>query len=164
MPGLCADNAVFLRILNMPPLPTHEADEAATLQLLVSMARAFKAIDDYVRPRLAVHGLAMTEYAILEVLHHKGPITLGQLSQKILVTGASTNYTVNKLEKRGLICRTGLKQDQRVILAELTPGGRKLIEEVFPLHVTDLQFATRGLSKPEKKTLTKLLRKLRKNI
>jgi len=32
---------------------------------------------------------------VLEILYHKGPIPLGQLSQSILVTGASTNYTVN---------------------------------------------------------------------
>ena len=132
------------------------------MRLLISMARAFKSIDDWVRPRMAARGLAMTEFAVLEVLHHKGPIPLGQLSERILVTGASTNYTVNKLERRGLLCRTKLERDQRVILAELTAAGRKLIEEVFLLHVDDLRSATSGLSTPEKKSVAILLRKLHK--
>ena len=138
-----------------------EQDRVATLQLLISMARAFKSIDDWVRPRMAAHGLAMTEFAVLEVLFHKGAIPLGQLSEEILVTGASTNYTVNKLEKRGLLRRTKLEQDQRVIMAELTAAGRKLIGQVFPLHVDDLQVATSRLSTSEKRTIAKLLRKLR---
>lgn len=138
-----------------------ELDRAATLLFFISMARALKSIDDWVRPRMAGYGLAMTEFAVLEVLYHKGPIPLGQLSQRILVTGASTNYTVNKLEKRGLMCRTRLDQDQRVILAEITASGRKLIADVFPLHVQDLQLATSGISPAEKKALAALLKKMR---
>jgi hypothetical protein len=35
-----------------------------------------------------------------------GETPLGQLSQRILLTGASTTYTVKKLEQRGLIVRS----------------------------------------------------------
>ena len=44
----------------------------------------------------------MTEFAVLEVLYHKGALPLGELRDRILVTGASTTYVVKKLEERGL--------------------------------------------------------------
>jgi hypothetical protein len=34
-------------------------DEAASLQLIRSIGRAFKFVDDYVRPRMQKHGLTM---------------------------------------------------------------------------------------------------------
>ena len=51
-------------------------------------------------------GLTMTEFSVLSVLYHNGETPLGQLSQRILLTGASTTYTVKKLEQRGLLLRT----------------------------------------------------------
>ncbi len=131
--------------------------------MFIALARAFKFIDDWVRPRLASHQLAITEFAVLEVLYHKGPIPLGELSKRILVTGASTNYVVKKLEERGLMSRTACEQDKRVVLAELTDAGRVLIEKVFPLHAGDLEVALSGLSTSEKRSVTRLLRKLRKS-
>lgn len=145
----------------LPASKKNGEDRSATLELLISIARAFKAVDDCVRPRLAAEGLSTTEFAVLEVLHHKGPIPQGEMSERILVTGASTTYTVNKLEKRGLLRRKASVQDQRVIFAELTPSGRALIDAVFPRHVLDLQRAMRGLTTEEKRTVARLLRKLR---
>ena len=131
--------------------------------MFIALARAFKFIDDWVRPRLASHQLAITEFAVLEVLYHKGPIPLGELSKRILVTGASTNYVVKKLEERGLMSRTAFEQDKRVVLAELTDAGRELIGKVFPRHANDLEIALSGLSTSEKRSVTRLLRKLRKS-
>ena len=135
---------------------------AATLTLLIAIARAFKSIDDYVRPRLADLGLAMTEFAVLEVLLHKGPIPLGDLSEQILITGASTTYVVKKLERRRLLRRTPSKEDNRVIVASLTPAGRTLIQAIFPHHVEHLSEVMKGLSTQEKRTAAMLLRKLTK--
>ena len=48
-------------------------DEAAALQLILSIGRAFKFVDDYVRPRTQKQGLTMTEFSVLMVLWHGGP-------------------------------------------------------------------------------------------
>jgi MarR family transcriptional regulator, 2-MHQ and catechol-resistance regulon repressor len=140
--------------------PETELDRAATLQLLIALARAVKAIESGVRPHLASHGLAMTEFAVLEVLYHKGPLPLGEIRDRILVTGASTTYVVKKLEQRGLMRRRGSGEDKRVVFGEITPAGRKLIAEVFPAHVEQLREIVAGLSPQEKRTATHLMRKL----
>jgi MarR family 2-MHQ and catechol resistance regulon transcriptional repressor len=137
-----------------------ERDRAATLQLVIALGRALHAIERVVRTPLAASGLAITEFAVLEVLYHKGPLRLGEIRDRILVTGASTTYVVKKLEERGLMRRKDLAEDSRVVLGELTAKGRALIEEVFPVHVELLQQATAGLTLSEKREASRVLRAL----
>jgi MarR family 2-MHQ and catechol resistance regulon transcriptional repressor len=131
------------------------------MQLILSIGRAFKFVDDYVRPRMQKHGLTMTEFSVLMVLHHRGPTPLGELSERILLTGASTTYTVKKLEKRGLIARQSHREDKRVVMGVITEKGRTLARKIAPLHATELAQAMHHLSTEEKKTAAQLLRKLR---
>lgn len=135
-------------------------DEKASIRLILSIGRAFKSVDEYVRPRMRLLGLTMTEFSVLSVLYHNGDTQLGQLSQRILLTGASTTYTVKKLEQRGLLLRTPLLQDHRVIMGSLTTKGRKLLEHIFPLHAAHLTEAMHELSIEEKNGITKLLLRL----
>ncbi len=107
------------------------------------------------------HGLTMTEYSVVMVLWHGGPTPLGELSERILLTGASTTYTVKKLEKRGLLARESLSEDKRVVMGVITEKGRSLAKKIAPLHATDLAEAMHRLSIEEKKAATELLRKLR---
>jgi len=100
---------------------------------------------------------------VLEALYHKGPLRLGEIRDRILVTGASTTYVVKKLEERGLMRRKSCAEDSRVVLGELTAKGRALIEEVFPVHVELLQQATAGLTVSEKREASRLLRALRRH-
>lgn len=137
-----------------------DLDRSATLQLLIALGRAAKAIEKGVRPHLASHGLAMTEFAVLEVLYHKGPLPLSEIRDRILVTGASTTYVVDKLEQRGLLRRRGSDEDKRVVLGEITTAGRKLVGCIFPAHVELLRQLMASLSAPEKRTAAQLLRKL----
>jgi MarR family transcriptional regulator, 2-MHQ and catechol-resistance regulon repressor len=148
--------------MRKPPQPetSTDSDRTATLQLVIALARAYQALEVGVRPQLAEKGLGMTEFAVLEVLYHKGPLPLGQIRDRILVSGASTTYIVKKLEERGLMRRKTSTEDQRVVFGELTPQGRKLIDEVFPPHVERLREITAALSVPEKREAGRLLRLL----
>ena len=137
-----------------------DPDRSATLQLLIALARAYQAIERGVRPQLAEQGLGMTEFAVLEVLYHKGALPLGEIRDRILVTGATTTYVVKKLEERGLMRRRTGVEDQRVVIGELTSKGRALIDEVFPTHVDRLREVMAGLSVSEKHGATRLLRRL----
>jgi MarR family transcriptional regulator, 2-MHQ and catechol-resistance regulon repressor len=142
-----------------PALKT-EGDRAATLQLIIALGRTVQAIERGVRPHLAECGLGLTEFAVLEVLYHKGALPLGEIRDRILVTGASTTYVVKKLEERGLMRRRTSAEDQRVVFGELTRTGRTLMDKVFPAHVDRLQHVTAGLSASEKRAASQLLRRL----
>lgn len=135
-------------------------DARAALQLILAVGRSFKYVDDYVRPRMSKLGLTMTEFSVLATLYRRGPTPLGELSDRILLTGASTTYTVKKLEQRRLLSRQPKEEDRRIILGSITEAGRKLLDRIFPLHTKDLVQAMHGLSTEEKLTVTKLLKKM----
>jgi MarR family transcriptional regulator, 2-MHQ and catechol-resistance regulon repressor len=142
------------------PDANSERDRAATLQLVIAIARSYQAIEQGVRPQLAGEGLGLTEFAVLEVLYHKGALPLGEIRDRILVTGASTTYVVKKLETRGLMRRRTSAEDQRVVFGELTPKGRALLDGVFPAHVDRLREIMGCLSVAEKQAAVRLLRRL----
>jgi MarR family 2-MHQ and catechol resistance regulon transcriptional repressor len=137
-----------------------DLDRGATLQLAIALGRTAQAIERGVRPQLAECGLGLTEFSVLEVLYHKGALPLGEIRDRILVTGASTTYVVKKLEERGLLRRRTSAEDQRVVFGELTPKGRALMDKVFPDHVDRLRYVMAGLSASEKRTAARLLRRL----
>jgi MarR family transcriptional regulator, 2-MHQ and catechol-resistance regulon repressor len=139
---------------------TSEHDRAATLQLIIAIARSYQALEQGVRPQLAGRGLGMTEFAVLEVLYHKGALPLGEIRDRILVTGASTTYVVKKLERRGFMRRRTSAEDQRVVFGELTSKGRVLLDAVFPAHVARLREIMACLSVAEKRLAARLLRRL----
>jgi MarR family 2-MHQ and catechol resistance regulon transcriptional repressor len=162
---LTARRDIF-RILNIvtvkqrEPEPGTDGDRAATLQLVIALGRSVQAIERGVRPHLTGCGLGLTEFAVLEVLYHKGALPLGEIRDRILVTGASTTYVVKKLEERGLMRRRTSGEDQRVVFGELTPKGRALMDKVFPAHVDRLRQVMAGLSVSEKRAASQLLRRL----
>ena len=162
---LTTSEKVF-RILNMVTkaeqqvAPNTDGDRAATLHLIIALGRALQAIERGVRPHLVQCGLSMTEFAVLEVLYHKGALPLGQIRDRILVTGASTTHVVKKLEERGLMRRRACAEDQRIVFGELTAKGRALIDEVFPEHVERLCHVMAGLSVSQKREASRLLRAL----
>jgi len=139
---------------------TSDADRTATLQLVIAMGRALQALERAVGPHLVQQGLSLTEFAVLEALYHKGALRLGEIRDRILLTGASTTYVVKKLEERGLMRRRACAEDSRVVFGELTARGRALIDEVFPAHVGLLQRAMGGLSVSQKRDAIRLLRTL----
>src|SRR5687768_15340245 len=64
------------------PAPAADGDRTATLQLIIALGRALQAIERVVRPHLVQSGLGLTEFAVLEVLYHKGALPLGQIRDR----------------------------------------------------------------------------------
>ena len=137
-----------------------EGDREATLRLMITLGRTYRELERGVRPQLAERGLGISEFAVLEALYHKGPMTLGAICDRILVTAASTTYVVDKLEERGLVRRVAGEDDQRTVIGELTQKGRALVADVFPEHVEQLRELMSGLSLAEKHAAVALLRRL----
>lgn len=135
-------------------------DVAHSLKLFVVLSRAYLAVTGRTDARIAENGLTTTEFAILEVLHHKGPLLLGEIQRKILVTSGGVTYLVDRLEGKGLVKREECPGDRRARYAVLTPAGDALIRRIFPGHARHIADALSGLTASEQVVATKLLRKL----
>ena len=137
-----------------------EGEVAQALKLWIVLTRAFQSIGTRVDEHVAQHGLTTTEFGILEVLLHKGPLLLGDIQRKILVTSGGITYLVDRLVQKGLVKREECPSDRRARYAVLTPAGDALIRGVFPEHAAMIALAVAGLDADEQAVATKLLRKL----
>ena len=144
----------------MSPSTSQDEDTAAALKLWVVLNRAQRAIGEHARREVERQGLRPTEFAVLEALYHKGPLTLGEVGNRVLLTSGSTTAVADKLEQRHLLARRACSEDRRVCYAELTEEGRGLIAAIFPDHAEALRQAMNGLTTEEKKLVTALLKRL----
>lgn len=139
--------------------PDHEP-QATALKLWVVLARAHNAVREHLQQSVSRHELTMTEFAILEVLYHKGPLLLGEVQRRILVSSGGVTYLVDRLTQKGLVERRECPQDRRARYAALTETGEALIGRIFPEHAACIERLMSTLSSEEQRTAVGLLRSL----
>jgi MarR family 2-MHQ and catechol resistance regulon transcriptional repressor len=135
-------------------------DEDLALKLLIVFSRAFHLVEEKIKEDIRNHHLNPTEFAVLELLFHKGDQPIQQIGKKILLSSGSITYVVDKLEEKNLVCRKKCPKDRRVIYAVITDRGKQLMKEIFPKHRKAVQQIFAVLNPEEKKTLISLLKKL----
>jgi len=131
-----------------------------SLKLFIVLSRAYRAMNEEVNKVIQQRGLNPTEFAVLELLYHKGDQPLQQIGGKILLASGSITYVVDKLEQKGYLQRVGCPKDRRVTYAQITDEGRTLIEEIFPDHSQRIHELMDVLVPEEKQTAIDLLKKL----
>jgi MarR family 2-MHQ and catechol resistance regulon transcriptional repressor len=150
--------------VSTPAHRTWHDDEERALRLWIALARAYTTFSREVAGRVAEYGLTTPQFGILEALHHLGPLPLGELAGKLLVTGGNVTYVMDRLEEQGLVERERSDGDRRIVNARLTEKGRALIREVFPGHASFVRDAVAHLSVDEQESLRELLKKLGKGL
>jgi MarR family transcriptional regulator, 2-MHQ and catechol-resistance regulon repressor len=127
------------------------------------LAKAFRALMAHSVESLDLSrtGLGDSDFRVLEVLLHKGPLPVNTIGPKVWLTPGSISVAVDRLEKKALVKRKNT-DDRRVRLVELTPKGRALISKIFRNHVVAMEEAAAVLSKDERLILLRLLKKLGK--
>lgn len=144
--------------------PSTEPDvgpaERDALKLWVVLSRAHSAIGDRAADHVARYGMTLAEFGVLEALYHKGPMLLGEVQRKLLVSSGGVTYLVDRLERRGFVRRDACLEDRRARYAVLTDEGTAFVSRVFPEHAAAILDAVSGLAGDEQATATSLLRKL----
>src|SRR6202790_4274189 len=105
---------------------------------------------------LSQAGLGDSEFRVLEVLLHKGPLPVNTIGPKVWLTPGSISVAIDRLEKKALVKRTNT-DDRRVRLVELTAKGRALVTKISREHAAAMEEASAVLSKEEQKMWRGLL-------
>lgn len=134
--------------------------EEQVLDLYNLVAKAHDTIKKMHSKHLLNDKLTAPQFGVLDVLNQKGPMSLKQISDELMVTGANITCVMDNLEKDSLVKRVPSKTDRRVINAELTTKGKNKIDKVYPEHVKHLSEISKKLNDSELKQLTNLLEKL----
>ena len=73
------------------------------LAMWVKLARAFSTLSRLSADDIRSYGVTPAQFAVLDALGHLGPMSLGDLSRKMLVSCGNTTVIVDNLEKEGLL-------------------------------------------------------------
>ncbi len=138
----------------------HREEIAASLKLFVVLSRAMQSIEKQIIKSVKNYDLNLTEFAVLELLYHKGDQPVQKIGQKILLASSSITYVIDKLEEKGYICRRACKEDRRVTYVSITDEGKKLMDRIFPEHQEELNKIMGGLNLEEKLDLIEKLKRL----
>ncbi len=124
--------------------------------------RAANSARNYASHSLAGANLTLTQFAVLEALYHLGPMSLSDIARKVLTTGGNLTMVVDNLEKLGLARRQSCPEDRRVLIVALTPKGKTLLRDIFPIHAAAIVEFLNVLSPEEQERVGDLCRKLGK--
>jgi len=81
------------------------------------------------KPLLQSLGLTYPQYLAMLVLWEQDALTVGEISQRLLTDPGSLTPLLKRLEAENLLKRTRSREDERVVIVELTDAGRALQQE-----------------------------------
>jgi MarR family 2-MHQ and catechol resistance regulon transcriptional repressor len=140
--------------------PAPESPTAVHVWLV--MLKAFQSVAQCLGRKLRESGLGDSDFRVLEVLLHKGPLPVNTIGPKVFLTPGSISIAVDRLYERGLVSRVDSETDRRVKVVDLTAKGRRLISCVFEAHTTYLDELAADLTPSERLQLIKGLKKFGK--
>jgi DNA-binding MarR family transcriptional regulator len=157
----------------MPPLPFDPIDEAARqwsahwdgavpMHAVTSLMRVQQLVLARLDGVLKPFGLTFARYEALVLLtfSSRGSLPLGKMGERLQVHPTSVTSIVDRLEADRLVVRRRHPEDGRAVLAEITPGGRDLVEQATAaLVATD--FGLGALDEDRLAELSALLRPVR---
>ncbi len=124
------------------------------------MARSHHVLRLLAERSIANTGLCLTDFAALEALLHKGPLTITEIQDKVMLASGSMTAAIDRLEKMGLVVRKSTAKDRRARVVQLTPEGQLVATASFEKHADDLESLVSVLSDKEKTQLYGSLKKL----
>jgi len=138
--------------------------EELALATYIKLARAAESVNGRINAHLAAVDLTVSQFGVLEALHHLGPMCQKDLAEKILKSPGNLTLVIDNLVKRDLVKKQRSTVDRRFVDIYLTPAGRKLIADFFPRHAAVVVREIGVLSAAEQAQLGNLCRKVGKGV
>lgn len=79
--------------------------------------------------RLVRLGISMAQLNILYTLHRSGEMPMRRLAEVLNVSDSNATGLVDRMEERGLIERTRVPEDRRVVRVRITQDGVRILDE-----------------------------------
>lgn len=109
------------------------------------------------------HGLTEQQFHVLHVLMRGGPGGLPclEVARQLPTPAPDITRLIERMRRAGFVTRQRLERDRRVVMIELSPRGRQVLERVLPRAAAFHRERLANLSTNELDLLTRLLRKAR---
>ena len=126
------------------------------------MMKAMRALTRYAAAGIEETGLGLSDFGVLEVLLHKGPLPVNTIGPIVDLTPGSISIAVDRLFAKGLVTRAESAEDRRVRIVALTPSGKDLIASAFRMHSGQMKRVFSELSSEELRGLETAVKKVGK--
>ena len=128
----------------------------------IVMMKAMRALTRYAAAGIDETGLGLSDFGVLELLLHKGPLPVNALGPLVDLTPGSISIAVDRLVAKGLVSRVESAEDRRVRIVSLTSQGEDLIVAAFRKHSGQMKRVFSELSAEELRSLEASLKKVGK--
>ena len=126
------------------------------------MMKAMRALTRYAAAGIDDTGLGNSDFRVLEVLLHKGPLPVNTIGPIVDLTPGSISIAVDRLFAKGLVSRVESPEDRRVRIVALTSRGKDLIVPAFRKHSGQMRKVFSELNAEELHGLEMALKKVGK--
>ena len=134
---------------------------ASAPSVLFRVLRSAHELESRLEAALAGVGLSFAKMGVLEpLMKADGPLTLGELAERVRCVKSNLTQLVDRLEADGLVRRINDVEDRRVRRASLTPAGRKAHGEGVRIVALQEQEVANALSAAESAALSQALGRL----
>ena len=131
-------------------------------QICYAMHTTVRAFDAVYRELLSEHGLSYPQYIALMTVGEHGPVTVGRLGELMHLDSGTLSPLLKRMEGAGLVGRARDPEDERRVVASLTPEGRTRLAALgdLPGRVAERS----GLSRQQLLELHRTLRQITDNL
>lgn len=110
------------------------------------------------------HGVSLSMWRVLAVLHDHGPLRLGDLAEATSIETSTLSRLVQQMTARGFVKRSRAADDLRAVKIRETDAGRAVTATLIPLALDYERRALAGFDETEIAELKGMLRRLFANM
>ena len=134
--------------------------DSSGIHLWLVLWKAYESLHAHAVRHIQSLGLGFSDFAVLEVLFHKGPTPVNTIGERVYLTSGSITTAIDRMEAKGLVKRCDHPSDRRARVVHLTGAGENLIRCAFAAHASAMERAASGLTPDERVQAVALLKKL----
>lgn len=94
------------------------------------LMRQWRAVTALRRPRWQAVDLTFTQLRALSAVGRRQPLRVSGLAEELGAGLAATSALVDRMARHGLVARLADAEDRRIVLLELTPRARKMLDRI----------------------------------
>src|SRR5436853_679904 len=144
----------------MKSVATGKAADVSGTHLWLVLMKAHRTLQRLATRSIEASEIGLSDFAVMEMLLHKGPQPVNEIGRRIELTSGAITTAVDRLESRGLVTREADESDRRARIVRLTVRGKAQGAKVVGHHKTAMDSMANALTRGERATLIRWLKKL----
>ena len=132
------------------------------LKMWIRLLGVTRVAESHLREFLRVnHTTTLPRFDVMAALYRRqSGVTMSELSRMLLVSNGNATTIVDRLEKDGLVRRTGSDTDGRTVFVALTPEGLIQFEGLASEHEREVNRVFNTMTDTELDLLTDILKRI----